>query len=178
MERESIERLVLDSAMGELDEDAELLLSEYLTEHSEAKQWSIEMLADYEMTASAVNTKTKEAALMLSMAPVKKPAVLLNLNWRPIARWAAVLIFASLVGVGVGRWSKERKFYARSSFQETERNLPTKESIANALRDDGGFWHKKAVAFLEPSKYPKRKPFARKTNLLELYRKSKEMNHD
>jgi hypothetical protein len=178
MEREIIERLAIDSAMGELDEDVKMLLAEYLAEHRSAKQWYDEILEDYEMTASAVNTKIKEAALMPPVTSVKKAAVLLNLNWRPIARWAAVLIFASLVGVGIGRWSKERKFYARSSFQETERNLPSKESIANALRGDGSFWHKKAIAFLEPSKYPKRKPFARKTNLLELYRKSKEMNHD
>ena len=178
MERESIERLVLDSAMGELNEDAEMLLSEYLSEHSEAKQWSIEMLADYEMTASAVNTKTKEAGLMPPAESVKKAAVLLKLNWRPIARWAAVVIFASLAGVGVGRRSTERKFHAKSSFLETERNVPTKRSVANVLRDGESFWHKKAIAFLEPGKYPKRKPFARKTNLLELYRKSKEKNHD
>ncbi len=178
MERESIERLVLDSAMGELNEDSEILLSEYLNEHSEAQQWSIEMLADYEMTASAVNTKTKETAPISTIMPVKKPAILLSLNWRPIAKWAAVVIFASLIGVGFGRRSTERKFYARPSFQEIEHNRPTKRSVVNNLRGRGTFWHKKAIAFLEPSKHPKRKPFAKKTSLLELYRKSKEMNND
>ena len=178
MERESIERLAIDSAMGELNEDAEMLLIEYLAEHSEAKQWSIEMLADYNMAASAVNTKTKETATTSRMTFVKKPKILSGLNWRPIARWAAVVVFASLVGMGFGRWSKEEGYYAKTSHEKIEHNLPVKRSVANVLRDDGSFWHKKAVAFLEPSKYPRRKPFIKKANLLELYRKSKEMNHD
>lgn len=178
MERESIERLTIDSAMGELNEDAGMLLAEYLLEHPDAKRWSTEMLADYNMAASAIKAKTKETPSASSVAFVVKPKFLSILNWRPIAKWAAVVIFASLIGIGFGRWSKDTKYYAKSSFQETEDNLPTKPSVVNILRDDGSFWHKKAIAFLEPSKYPKRKAFANTNNLWDRYRKSREIYHD
>lgn len=178
MERETIERLAIDSAAGQLNEDAEMLLSAYLAEHPEANKWSKEMLADYNMTASVVKAKTKETATASRMTFTKKPKILSRVNWQPFAKWAAVVIFASMIGIGLGRWSKERKFHTNSANEKIEHNLPVKRSIAFVLNDDAGFWHKKAIAFLEPSKYPKRKPFTKNGNWWDNYRKLKEKYHD
>ena len=44
MEREAIERLAMDSAAGELNQDAEALLRTYLAEHPQANEWAEDML--------------------------------------------------------------------------------------------------------------------------------------
>lgn len=178
MERETIERLAIDSAAGQLNEDAEMLLGAYLAEHPEANKWSKEMLADYNMTASVVKAKTKEIATASRMTFAKKPKILSRVNWQPFAKWAAVVILASMIGIGLGRRSKEREFHANSSYENIKHDLPVKRSIAVVLNDDAGFWHKKAIAFLEPSKYPKRKPFTKNGNWWDNYHKLKEKYHD
>ena len=63
MEREAIEKLAMDSAAGQLNEDAETLLKEYLAEHPEAKKWFQDMQEIYANIQVAFNEKT---------APVKK----------------------------------------------------------------------------------------------------------
>ncbi|MBW8036361.1 MAG: hypothetical protein FVQ79_12205 [Planctomycetes bacterium] len=162
--------------MGELNEDAEILFAEYLTEHCEATEWAREILADYEMTASVVEAKTKE--VRANMVFAGKPNILLRQGWQPIAKWAAVVIFASMIGIGFGRWSKEVKYYSRTSYEKTERNVPAKRSVATVLNEKTGFWGKKAAAFLEPSKFPKRKPSVKSSNLWDNYRKLKERRRE
>ena len=56
MEREIIERLAVDLAAGELNEDVEALFRSYLAEHSEADKWAQDMLQVYEKTETAIET--------------------------------------------------------------------------------------------------------------------------
>ena len=178
MEREAIERLTIDSAAGELNEDADALLKTYLTEHPEAKQWSKETLSVYNTAASVINAKTRKTPGIPPVRAAKKTSALSILNWQTIARWAAVLILASTAGIGIGRWSKETKFYTNSSVEEEELHSPIKGLTFNIRNDDSDFWHRKVVAFLEPSTYPQQKPLLRNSNWQEQYYKLKEKRHE
>ena len=55
MNCEQIERLAMDSAAEQLNEDVEALLQEYLTEHSEANKLFLDMQEIYENTKVAFN---------------------------------------------------------------------------------------------------------------------------
>ncbi|MHC4169718.1 MAG: hypothetical protein ACYSWQ_22455, partial [Planctomycetota bacterium] len=61
MERDAIERLAIDSASGELNDDAETLLREYLAGHAEANRWAEEVQWLCEKTEAAIHAKTKNA---------------------------------------------------------------------------------------------------------------------
>ena len=59
MEREQIERLAIDSAAGELNEDMQALFEEYIAGHPEAKKYVEDMLGIYENTDAAIIAKTQ-----------------------------------------------------------------------------------------------------------------------
>ena len=103
MEREQIERLAIDSAAGELNEDVQALFDEYLAGHPETKTYVQDMLGIYEKTDAAVVAKTQPAVetdLNTANISVGSRSRVL---WLPIASWAAVVIFAAFVGITVGR---------------------------------------------------------------------------
>ena len=106
MEREQIERLAIDSAAGELNEDVQALFDEYLAGHPETKTYVQDMLGIYEKTDAAVVAKTQPAVetdLNTANINIRSHPRVFRLS---IARWAAVIIFAAFVGITVGRWSK------------------------------------------------------------------------
>lgn len=95
MEREAIERLAIDSAAGELNQDAEALFRTYLIGHAEAKQWAEDMRLICEKTEAAINTKTTRCHAG-DQTRFIKPNQLLQINWPRLARWAAALMFVLL----------------------------------------------------------------------------------
>ena len=58
MNPETIERLAIDSAAGQLNEDIEILLREYLSEHPAEKKCFSEMQEIYNKTQIAFDSKT------------------------------------------------------------------------------------------------------------------------
>ena len=145
MEREAIEKLAIDSAAGQLNEDAETLLQEYLTEHPDAKKWFQDMQEIYETTQVAFNEKT---------APVTQPTEnkpTLKFNWFPVFRMAAVIAIALTIGAVAGRWSKPQVLQQKQQ-QVTASNDTSTKSQGIRLEDIGeGFWRDKLMAMLNSS---------------------------
>jgi len=142
MEREAIEKLAMDSAAGQLNEDAETLLQEYLTEHPEAKKWFQDMQEIYANTQFAFNEKT---------ASVKQPTEnrpSLKFNWFPVFRLAAVIAIALTIGAAAGRWSKSQ--VPNQKQQQVIASSDTDiKSQGIRLEDIGeGFWREKVMAML------------------------------
>lgn len=148
MERDAIERLAIDSAAGELNEDTGALFKEYLAEHPDANKWVEDMLGIYEKTEAAVDIKTKRAAGTDTITANVGTKHRSTIQWLPIARWAAVVIFAAFIGVAAGRWSKsvplERNPQRTTLSQDSTVERPSLdlESIGES------FWQKKAMAML------------------------------
>ncbi|MHC4744736.1 MAG: hypothetical protein ACYS8Z_22710, partial [Planctomycetota bacterium] len=101
MNRETIERLAMDAAAGELSEDVEVLFGAYLAEHPEANEWAAGMTSIYEMTEAAIDAKTKGAA-----PPMVEKKSSVPINWFAAGRWAAVIAIAMFAGFSAGRWSQ------------------------------------------------------------------------
>jgi hypothetical protein len=147
MEREQIERLAMDSAAGELNEDAQELFEEYLAGHPEDKTYVRDMLGIYEKTDAAIIAKTQHAVkndLNTDIIAGSHSRV----SWLPIARWAAIVIFAAFVGIVAGRWSispvpPDKPGHIAAYQDSTERQQ------SNDLEKNGGsFWRDKAVAMM------------------------------
>ncbi len=153
MKREMIERLAMDCALGELNEDAAKLFEAYLAEHTEARQWAEPMIQTCTRTREAIARKTQPSA---QYAP-PEPARRFRADWSALARWAAVIAIAAVLGVAVGR---------RSAPSPTQKPAPV--IVRTAPREAGpegwrrilneseqGFWQTKAVAMRQS---PPRKP--------------------
>jgi hypothetical protein len=148
MERETIERLAIDLAAGELNEDAQALFKAYLSEHPQTREWSKGMLDIYEKTQAAIDTKIIDKRAGSEDSFVGKNH-LLQFNWQGLARWAAVIIFACLVGFTAGRWDRPRQVNLVS--------LVPPDWNANQIRTvsdwkekyAGTFWGDKMLAMLE-----------------------------
>lgn len=179
MEREQIERLAIDSAAGELNEDIQALFEEYLAEHPEAKTSVEDMLGIYEKTDAAIIAKTKHTAetdLNTADISVKSRT---NVLWLPIARWAAVIIFAAFVGIVVGRWSKS-PVLAERPVQMAAYPGPAVQKKNFDLENTGdSFWRDKVVAMMTSRPHSIRKDFVTGPDLWERYREFiKEKNYE
>ena len=146
MEHDAIERLAIDSAAGQLNEDTEALFREYLAEHPEANKQVENMLEIYEKTEAAIGVKTKHTAgkdKSIAEAGTKSRSMI---YWLPIARWAAVVIFAAFIGLAVGRWTKSPVLVGRPGPLTAYRN-----SNVNRTSEDTGesFWRNKALAMFQ-----------------------------
>ena len=60
MKRERIERLAIDCAARELNEDSEVLFKTYLTEHPDANKWALDIWDIYEKTKEAIDAEIME----------------------------------------------------------------------------------------------------------------------
>ena len=173
MDREQIERLAIDSAAGQLNEDAEALLKEYLAEHSQADKWFLDIGDIYGKTQAAFDAKTA----VIKQSTENKPA--LKFSWLPVARRAAVLIFAVLLGATAGRWSKSpvppEKPGQITAYQNPDKSKPTIN-----LDDIGeSFWRQKAVAMITPPLSGIQKDYVTGPKLWEKYRQFiKERNYE
>jgi anti-sigma factor RsiW len=178
MEREIIERLIIDSVMGELNEDVKKLLAEYLADHPEAKTWSDEILEDYDLVALTLKTKTHDVKSTPTKPIAQKRMLLSNLNWQPVAKWAAMIMLAAFVGIGFSRWPKEKRTDIQSPTHQQSHNFSIKRFTSDTIDKDQGFWQTKALAFIESDKKKKQKPSKKNTNLWEMYKNAKENHHD
>ena len=146
MERERIERLAMDSAAGELNEDAEFLFRSYLAEHPEAGEWATDMTGAYEMTEAAIDAKTKGAAA----PPIADSNYSGPVGWSSAARWAAVLAVGLFAGFWAGRWGRPdaTSRIAVVRIAEQPRALATAADLK--AKYAGTFWGQKVLASLEP----------------------------
>jgi hypothetical protein len=178
MKREIIERLAMDSAAGELNEDVEALLRAYLAEHPEANPDSEEMARIYEETAAAIEAKTRSAD-----AGVGVPAVKMNrlpyLKWRSFGQWAAALIVGALIGFTGGRWPIAGKT-SRINFTKPDRPQEQVKTISD-FKDKyaGTFWGDKALALLEQRPGQRYKADFQDVSFWKTYRQyKKEKTHE
>lgn len=165
MERERIEKLAIDSAAGELNEDAEALFRSYLTEHPEANEWAADMTGAYEMTEAAIEAKTKGAAA----PPIANRKVSRPVNWCSAARWAAVLAIGLFAGFLAGRREP-----GGGEHLETVRIAEHPKALATAAdlkaKYAGTFWGQKVLASLEPRPSVKREDRRKTGDLWDMYR--------
>ncbi|MHC5074885.1 MAG: hypothetical protein ACYTFM_00445 [Planctomycetota bacterium] len=148
MEREQIERLAMDSASGDLNEDAEAMLRAYLAEHEQEKLWAEDMYDLYETTKTVIKAKTNQSTAESSETIYKKPS--LQIGYLSIARWAAVIIAAALIGAGLGRWSNQPKQIITSPSETIFSEPQLTNSSDLVIVPSEGFWRDKAMAMLEP----------------------------
>jgi len=147
MERETIERLAMDLALGELSEDAVTLFETYLAEHIEARQWAEPIMQTCIRTRQSIMQKTQAAARLTQYEPVR----LFPADWSALARWAAVVAIAAFLGVAIGR----RSVPSPTQRPETVvvRTAPRQagpEGWQRILSDsEQGFWQSKAIAMLQ-----------------------------
>ncbi|MHC4758536.1 MAG: hypothetical protein ACYTE8_07750 [Planctomycetota bacterium] len=146
MKREQIERLAIDSTAGELNEDAEALLKEYLSEHAPENQWAQDISELYKMTRQTIETKTARTIQKTSKVTHKHTSW--KLNFSAVARWAAVIVIFTSIGAGLGRWSKKPE-----PISETVKIIISNPSqrvrpADLVLMPTEGFWRDKAVSML------------------------------
>ena len=170
MDREQIERLAIDSAAGQLNEDAEALLKEYLAEHSQANKWFLDIKEVYGKTQAAFDKKTASTKQPTEYKPFQK------ISWLPVARRAAVLIFAVLLGATAGRWSKSLTPETNPQ-RITISQGPTVERPSFNIGES--FWRKKAIAMITSPSSKIQKDYVTGPKLWEKYRQFiKERNYE
>jgi hypothetical protein len=178
MKREVIERLAIDSAAGELNEDALTLFDAYLAEHPQAGQWAEDITGIYKETAAAIDAKTSGADAGGAM-PVIKINRQLHLNWFSFGRWAAALIVAALIGFTGGRWPINGET-SRITFTKHDRPQEQVETISD-FKDKyaGTFWGKKVLALVEQRPAKRYKADFQDSSFWKTYRQyKKEKSHE
>lgn len=185
MDREIIERMALDRAAGELNQDVQALFSTYLAQNEQASRWAEDILRVYETTEAAINAKTR-AVCTGSVTQVVKNTLVLPLRHqrighrpaRRLAGWAAVLIFAVFIGALIGRWSKPSVLQERPAsvaFGPSPRPGAVRPTLTvkwpiYQLQDTGGsFWQTKAMAMLHPKSDTINKDYIKGPTLWEKY---------
>jgi predicted DNA binding CopG/RHH family protein len=178
MERENIERLTIDAAAGELNQDAETLFGAYLAEHPEASRWARNMLQTYEKTQAAIHTKTANADVS-SGRPVIKKKGLPYLRWQSLIRWAAVL----LVGIVIGHVAPRRPAADRTGptvlGEPHQRQAHVKTVQDLKQKYAGTFWGDKILALMEHRPRQFYRGTTSDTSLWDRYRQYvKEKHHE
>ena len=178
MKRDTIERLAIDSAAGQLNEDAEALLRTYLAEHPQANQWAEDMLQVYKKTEAAINAKIKTADVGIEGVAVKvKP--LSQVSWRPVARWAAVMVLGTLIGFVGGRWSETGQTHKVTIAKAATGRTEIKTLLDLKKKYAGTFWGDKILASVQSRPYPKRTEYKRNENFWPNFRQYiKEKNYE
>jgi len=150
MERQAIERLAMDAALGELNEDAAALFQAYLTEHPEARQWAGPMAAICRRTQEAVVARTKPAAFS-HLRSTSGGHRIVRFRLANAGRWAAVVIVSLALGAVAGRG-------LRSPAATAFRSTVSAETLRSSMQEDWqavlngrgrGFWESKAAAALQ-----------------------------
>jgi hypothetical protein len=148
MKREAIERLAIDSAAGELNEDVQALFDAYLAEHAQACQWAEDIAGVYKDTEAAIEAKTRDAEAG-AVVPAVKVNRLSYMTWRSFGRTAAALIVAALIGFAGGRWPITGKT-SSVDFAKLQEPAAQVETISDLKEKYAGtFWGDKVMALLE-----------------------------
>lgn len=177
MNLERIERLAVDSAAGELNEDVEALFRAYLAEHPEANPAGDEMLQVYEETKAAIDAKTRDADAGVGI-PAVKARPLLRARWWEFERYAAAVIVAALIGFAGGRWAINGET-SEIGFTQFDR-APTRIETVSDLKEQyaGTFWGDKVLALLEQRPGQRHKGDLKRIGFLQRYREYKKETHD
>jgi hypothetical protein len=148
MKREAIERLAVDSAAGELNEDVEALFRAYLSEHPQAGKWAEDIARVYKETDAAIDARTSDADAGDGMQAVKISR-LSDMKYRSFGRWAAALIVGALIGFAGGRWLITGKTSSvdLAKLQEPAAQVETISDLREKYA--GTFWGDKVLALLE-----------------------------
>lgn len=148
MNRDIIERLAIDSVMGELNEDAEALFRFYLEEHPQARQWAEDVHEIYHETETAIQTRTAHVDAQ-RIAPAMEEHSITWAGWLPVVRWAALIALGAIIGFSAGRLRMPGKAN-RLALQESSRDLKPVETVSDLKeRYAGTFWGNKVLALLE-----------------------------
>jgi hypothetical protein len=170
MKREAIERLAMDSAAGELNEDVEALFRAYLKGHPEAKPGSEEMLWIYKETAAAIEVKTRRAAAGVGLPSVKLNR-LFGLNWRSFGRAAAALIVGVLIGFTGGRLQIANET-SMGTFIQPKSPAEHVKTLSDLKEEyTGTFWGDKVLALIEQGPAKQHKAEFRDIGFWQKYRK-------
>lgn len=146
MDTERIERLAMDRALGELNEDAAVLLDTYLAEHPEMRARVEDMDEICTQTRAVFAGRTQEQNTdRLSARRARSHRV----HWLHLGRWAAVVIVSIGVGATAGRWSRPE--VAPSELTVTHVGSASTPQTRRDILDNHseGFWQSKALALLQ-----------------------------
>ncbi|MBN2182672.1 MAG: hypothetical protein JW715_12240 [Sedimentisphaerales bacterium] len=144
MEREAIERLAIDSAAGQLNEDMQAIFAEYLAANPQANKWAEDMMEVYKMTETAISSKTKPA--VRTDAGVKALPIF---HWQPIARWAAVVVFSAFIGLAAGRWSKQPVVPQGPTQETVASDWTSRTRYLDPASIGESFWREKVLAMFQ-----------------------------
>lgn len=178
MTREQIERLAMDREAGELNPDAEALLDQYLQAHPDARSWADEMAGAYTETQAAIATRTDDIESSTLAPSLSRTIDLSSGRWSVLGR-AAVVLFAVLIGVGIGRWSQSPDITHKSAYVADE-STPAQKSLAGGLPgSEGSFWRGRALASLQTRPYRARQVTHQQEGFWDRYKPSlKENNYE
>lgn len=146
MDRDTIERLAIDLAGGELESDVEALLEAYLADHPEWRETAARMRAAYQHCREAVEARVRTA---LPASATRGPVTARRPRPRR-GRWlgrAAALLLALAVGAAGGWWA------GRDRGPTAVRVVRVREATAepDTARTErfGPFWQAKIQALME-----------------------------
>ena len=172
MEREIIERLAIDNALGELGADAAALFEDYLAEHPETHTWAESMAQTCRRTHAAIESKTQSPAGQ--GPPITMPTRrFIGPGARILGRWAAVIFILLSVGVGLGRRSIPQAPTTQTTIVEADQPAPAKGWDRVLAGPKDGFWQTKALAVLQGKSYEVPRPGRPQTGLWDRYRQSR-----
>ena len=157
MEREIIERLAIDHALGELNTDAAVLFEAYLAEHAEARTWAEPMAETCLRTREAIDSKTPSLARE-DPPPTVRVCWPAGLNGRVVGRWAAVIVIALGIGAGLGRRSAPETPTGHRTVVQAEQPPSPKGWDRVLSESSDGFWQAKALAVMQSKSYEPPRP--------------------
>ncbi|MHC4517477.1 MAG: anti-sigma factor [Planctomycetota bacterium] len=171
MERETIERLAMDRALGELAADTTALFDAYLAEHPEVLPWAESMSQTCARTRAAVAEKTR--AVPAKEAPREARVHRLRaVPWRTLARWAAVILISLGIGAGLGRQSRPDVSTPHPVVVQAP-PVPARadwEQIMGTSEDS--FWQAKALAMVQPKVSELPRPRVARRGFWDRYRQT------
>jgi hypothetical protein len=172
MERETIERLAMDRALGELDADATALFDAYLAEHPEMQGWASDMSQTCLRTREAVAQKTQAVRAEDTQSETHVHR-LRTVPWRALARWAAVVLISLGIGAQLGRQSRP-KVSAPGPFVVQAPPAPVRAGWDRVMgATENGFWQAKALAMVQPKAGELARPRVARKGLWDRYRQTK-----
>lgn len=143
MTNEQLERLAMDRACGQMNEDTEALLAAYLAEHPEAQQIAgafAGVCGRCEKALTAMQTKPLPRAIESPKRLFIGPRILTY-------RHAAMLLLGVLLGLAIGRLGTPAA--PQEQFAAGPDSVKTKSGSPLASIEDG-FWKEKADALKKP----------------------------
>lgn len=178
MQRDTIERLAMDMAMGQLDDDVKTLLTDYLDEHPNEKTWAHEMIKDCNIIEDTLKTKTKLPQAQYKKQNFKKTIIFLNANIKSFSKVAAVFIFASMIGIGFSRFPKQLETFTKLPGREQKSEFLIRQITPDTPEQGEGFWQVKAAAFTEPRQHTINRASQNAGNLWANYQNTQEAYYD